>query len=117
MSTKLKYYLMAVLILFTVSALFLFSVGAFAADPVLTAVAKDGWVKVATNVTTGQIHFRSTAPNSCWQTYRDTGGAAPTLLSEGVRVQLGGSYTISAAAGIDVYIWCDGENGQVRVDL
>jgi hypothetical protein len=116
MTKQVKYYLMIVLILFTISALFLFSVGVFAATPVLTTVTAGGWVKVATGITTGQIHFRSTAPDACWQTYRDTTDPAPTLQSEGVRVQLQESYDVSAAAAIDVYIWCDGADGQIRVD-
>jgi hypothetical protein len=85
------------------------------ADPVLTACPQGVWTKVATNVTTGMIHVISLKPNKYHQTYRDTTGVAPTTLDEGVPFE--GSLQISAAAGIDVYVWATGDDGNVRVDL
>jgi hypothetical protein len=88
------------------------------ATPVIETVTKDQWTKVATNVETGFIHKMSHAPNVYLQTYRDTGDAPPTLRTEGV-VAFEDSLTepIIAVAGIDVYLWVDKVDGQVRVDL
>ena len=47
------------------------------ADPAVTALTKDVWTKVATDVVTGQIHRLNNDP-VYMQTYRLTGGAAPT---------------------------------------
>lgn len=85
------------------------------ADPVTTACAVGVWTLVATNQTTGVIHVLSLSPDKYLQTYRDTGGGAPTLIAEGVPFTE--SLQISAALGIDVYIWCIGNAGSVRVDL
>jgi hypothetical protein len=49
-------------------------------------------------------------------TYRTTGLAAPTLQTEGVPITTI-SADISFSAGADVYIWCIGAAGSVRVDL
>ena len=89
------------------------------ADPVFVDCIKNTWQKVATNVTVGQIHKVSVSPNVYRQTYRDTGGAAPTLESDGVLVfAKSDSEQISSDAPIDVYIWAYGDNdGRVRVDL
>lgn len=85
------------------------------ADPVITACPAGAWTKVATNQTTGVIHILKTDPGKYLQTYRDTTGVAPTLITEGVPFEE--SLQISAAAGIDVYVWCIGKAGSVRVDL
>jgi len=85
------------------------------ADPVIEACPAGEWTAVATNQTTGVIHILKTDPDKYLQTYRDTGEAAPTLIGEGVPFE--GSLQISAAAGIDVYIWPIGKAGNVRVDL
>lgn len=91
------------------------------ANPVITAVPANAWTKVATNVLAGQIHRISNAPNVYLQTYRLTGGGAPTLKSEGVIAFQRGDITeqISASAAIDVYMWADGGGGagSVRVDV
>lgn len=77
------------------------------------------WTKVATNVTAGQIHKLGTQKITYLSTYRDTGGSAPTLITEGVEVfrDTDISTPISAAAGIDVYIWPVNATGSVRVDV
>jgi hypothetical protein len=85
------------------------------ADPVIVACPVDTWTLVATNQTTGVIHILKTDVDSYLQTYRMNGGGAPTLASEGVPfTEL---LQISAALGVDVYVWCRGKVGSVRVDL
>ena len=84
------------------------------ADPSIVACLADAWTKVATNVTTGQIHVIEQGPEYL-QTYRDTGGGVPTAQAEGV--PLDGKAWISATAGIDVYVWAIRNAGSVRVDL
>jgi hypothetical protein len=86
------------------------------ANPAVVACTKDTWVKVATNVTAGQVHKLSSAPNQYLHTYRMTTEAAPTTLAEAVVMQTV-SLPISAAAGIDVYIYAQGAAGSVRVDV
>jgi hypothetical protein len=47
-----------------------------------------------------------------------TGEAAPTLKSEGVPLfRKSNQESISATAGIDVYVWAVLKAGKVRVDL
>jgi len=89
------------------------------ANPALITCTKNTWTKVATNVTTGQIHKKSEAPQEYLSTYRMTGGAAPTNKEEGVTIFVGGNITeaISAIAGIDVYIYPVTTDGKVRVDI
>lgn len=86
------------------------------ADPVVTACAKGAWTKVATSVTSGQIHLLSNAPTQYSQTYRMTGEDAPTDLSDAVVIGQT-SIPISAPASIDVYVYAHGSAGSVRVDL
>lgn len=89
------------------------------ADPVFVNCTEGAWTKVATNVVTGKIWKVNTIPIYL-HTYRDTGGAAPTLQSDGVLIFQEEESTfeeISAANQIDVYIWPIGGDGRVRVDL
>jgi len=86
------------------------------ANPAIVACTKDTWVKVATNVTAGQVHKLSSAPSQYSHTYRATGEAAPTTRAEAV-VMSAVSLPISAAAAIDVYIYAHGAAGSVRVDV
>lgn len=85
------------------------------ANPVITACPVNVWTKVATNVTSGQIHIKDTRPGVYLHTYRTSGEAAPTLQTEGVAIP-GPSIPIQATAGIDIYIWPTGVAGSVRVD-
>jgi hypothetical protein len=89
------------------------------ADPVIVAIPTGDWVKVATNVLTGQIHRKKN--NVVYkQTYRQTGQPAPliTELDEGVPLFADGpAEAIIANEGIDVYIWAIDKNGEVRVDV
>jgi hypothetical protein len=86
------------------------------ANPAVIACTKDAWTKVATNVTAGQLHILSSAPNQYSHTYRMTGGAAPTTLAEAVVISQV-SLPISAPAAIDVYVYAHGAAGSVRVDV
>jgi len=88
------------------------------ANPVFPQVtAANVWTKVATNVTTGVMHKHKT-DIGYWQTYRMTGGTAPTTKDEAVKMFIDNrqSENISASAGIDVYVWSD-EAGVLRIDL
>ena len=88
------------------------------ANPVIVAVPAGVFTKVATNVTTGQIHRLLTSPALYLQTYRLTGEAAPTLKSEGaLAFELSHVENISASVAIDIYLWAIDNAGSVRVDL
>ena len=86
------------------------------ADPVIENLTADTWTKVATNKTSGQVHILNGLPRNYIHTYRDTGGAAPTLASEGVSFK-GITEEIVASTGIDVYVMALNAAGSVRVDL
>lgn len=87
-------------------------------DPVVATIPKNTWTKVATNVTAGSIHKLIEAPQGYLQTYRDTGGVAPTLIEEGAALfEKSRSELISAKSGIDVYVYALNVGGKVRVDL
>jgi len=86
------------------------------ADPILVACAKDAWTKVATNVTAGQIWKQTANVRVYLQTYRATGGAAPTDKTKAQPIA-GQSILIDSPTGIDVYIQPVGEAADVRVDL
>jgi len=91
------------------------------ADPVVTSItAVDTWQKVATNVTAGQVHIMNPHEQLYYHTYRMTAEDAPTDTAEGVVFE-DNSITISASAGIDVYIYTStagsATTGSVRVDV
>jgi len=91
------------------------------ATPAIKVCTKNTWVIVATAVAAGQVHIMTTAGSGgehlvYLHTYRDTGGVAPTLQSEGIPL-VGLSHQIEATANVDVYIMCTGAAGSVRVDL
>lgn len=86
------------------------------ANPAVVVCAANQWTKVATSVTSGQLHLLSRAPSQYSHTYRDTGQAAPTDLSEAVVIDRV-SIPISAPVNIDVYVYAHGVAGNVRVDL
>ena len=85
------------------------------ADPIVVPLPADAWTKVATNQTTGIIHILNENPDKYLQTYRDTGGVAPTDKSDAMPFDT--PLIISASAGIDVYIQPVNKIGSVRVDL
>ena len=88
------------------------------ADPILVDIPKNAWLKVATAVTSGMIHIKNSTP-VYYQTYRDTGGAAPVGLTEIVRLaeMSGGSAEIASTSPIDVYIYALDYDGKIRLDL
>ena len=89
------------------------------ANPVIIECPAGVWTLVALNTTAGRIKMASTAPNVYLETYRMTGGTAPTDQSEGVPAfpDDGVTAEISAAAPIDVYIMAVGKDGKIRADL
>jgi hypothetical protein len=86
------------------------------ADPALVACPADTWTKVATAVTYGKIWIRDTSPTVYRWTYRETGGAAPTVLTDG-QMFSGPEGKIDHTTAIDVYIWANNNPGQVEVWL
>ena len=88
------------------------------ANPEVIPCPKDDWTKIATNVTTGQVHKLLKDPGIYLFTYRDTGDAAPTDLSDAVPLfDEGNQVQISNISGIDIYVYTKGAAGSVRVDL
>jgi len=86
------------------------------ANPVITAVTKGAWVKVATNVTCVNVQILNTLPSAYSWTYRATGDPAPTLATEKVPLEFPGR-DFASQNDFDLYVWCDGDNGSVRVDV
>ena len=92
------------------------------ADPLIIDIAVDTWVKVATNVQTGQVHILNPTNKNWFQTIRDTGNDAPTIAAgpnqEIPEVKLEFQSTeIKSDIGIDVYVSVKDKAGRVRVDL
>jgi hypothetical protein len=88
------------------------------ANPVTVTCSAGVWTRVALNVTAGGVKRINKAPNLYLETYRMTGGAAPTDQAEGVEIFTQGPAEIIAAAhAIDVYVMAVGRDGAVRVDL
>jgi len=85
------------------------------ANPELIDCLVDTWTKVASNVTMGNV-WKKNSLAEYYQTYRTAGADAPTNREDGV-VFNDLMIPISAQAGIDVYIYCHGQDGKVRVDL
>jgi len=99
------------------------------ADPTVKDITQGQWEKVATAVTQGMISKLNWGFDY-YQTYRDTGGSAPTAIvatkvpQEAVPmfVDFPQDIVVSSAA-IDIYICCfvkdNGypEQGRVRVDV
>lgn len=88
------------------------------ANPVMVDCTADTWVKVATAVKAGWIHRKTNKTAIYLQTYRLTGEAAPTDQSESIQLFMKEeSEPINADVAIDVYVYCVGETGRVRVDV
>ena len=85
------------------------------ANPVVTAVPKDAWLKVATNVITGSINILKTDAKYR-QTYRTTGGTGPTDKDEGASI-VGLTEVISSVEAIDVYVYTEVADGIIRVNV
>ena len=90
------------------------------ADPVFVNCVENEWTKVATNITTGQIHKAKEAPFSYLHTYRMTGEDDPSGgAEEGIKIFIDDSISevISFSAAVDLYIYPTKADGMVRVDL
>jgi hypothetical protein len=90
------------------------------ATPTFVDLPADTWTKIATNVTTGQVHLVDTSPNVIRSTYiQPTGGAEPAdNPALGVPVfEDGNTEPISFSSGADVYLRPEGEASRVRVDI
>ena len=89
------------------------------ANPVIINCPANEWVKIATNVVSGQIHKKTEAPQEYLYTYRETGDPEPTDKEEGVLLFIGNvvSEIIKNSSGIDIYIYPVTSAGKVRVDL
>jgi hypothetical protein len=85
------------------------------ANPLVVAITKGAWVKVATSVTTGYIHILRQGV-MYQQTYRLTGAPPPVSQAEGARIPEEG-VAISSSQLIDVYIWASSKDGSIRVDV
>lgn len=84
-------------------------------DPVVVPCPEGVWTIVADAVLSGVVHIISLKPDAYLQTYRDDGQAAPTDLDDAVPFDT--PLQISNSTAIDVYVWCSGAAGSVRVDL
>lgn len=93
------------------------------ADPAFIDLPSDEWTKIATNVTTGQVHLVNTDPNIIKHTYRDNGSADDPLVTDpngltGTPVFVGTIIEqIQSSVGIDVYLFPVKKASRVRVDL
>lgn len=78
---------------------------------------KDQYTLIATNVTTVVLQKLKTDAQYLY-TYKTTGGTAPTLRNEAVRIFVKNpeQETISKNSAIDIYIWCDNEDGILRTE-
>ena len=85
------------------------------ANPAIVSCPKNTWTKVATNVTAGQVKVQDQSA-LYFETYRLTGNSAPTGITELSGLH-GKTITIAASAAIDVYIYCQRNDGLVRVDV
>ena len=86
------------------------------ASPAIVTLPSDTWIKVATAVTTGQVHKLTQRPTQVLHTYRATGEAAPSDLSEGIPMSKK-SIPIRSLDPIDIYLYAQGEEMKVRVDV
>ena len=82
------------------------------ANPLNVPLVADTWTVIATNVTTCEVEIvKDNAPTRI--TYRLTGGAAPTLASQGTAIDEW--VDVRHSAGVDVYAKAKGKAGEVRV--
>jgi hypothetical protein len=87
------------------------------AAPAIVSCAQDAWTKIATGVTACKIwKIIGTALYSL--SYRATTDPAPTGLTEAgaILFQDKNYYDFTSGASADVYIYCRGDAGSVRVD-
>lgn len=84
------------------------------ANPVVVFCPMGEWTLVAQGISAGFVHCLNAT--IYLQTYRPTGGAAPTTDAEGAPMLPPGAI-VSATDPIDVYVWTRGIPGSVRVDI
>jgi hypothetical protein len=81
------------------------------ANPSDVACTADTWTAVATNVTTGDVKVLTTKPQYRI-TFRDAGDPAPTAKGDGR--ELNDNIEVRSSVAIDVYVWAENVNGEVR---
>lgn len=86
------------------------------ANPVIVAVPKDVWTKVATSVQRGQISIIGNQPSQFLSTYRTAGDLPPVSKDEGIAFSRK-SVEIRSKTFIDVYIRPEVKDGTIRVDV
>ena len=86
------------------------------ADPTVTALTRDTWIKVATNITAGTFDVVRFGTQAVFQTYRMTGNAAPTDLTDGI-VLTANQLIVAAPAAIDLYLYAQDHTSKVRISL
>lgn len=86
------------------------------ATPVIVDCPANEWTLVVTG-NNFQIHQKLTGPLYLW-TYRDEDGPEPTGKEEGIQMFVNDiSETFIYEADVDLYVWADGRDGKVRVDV
>ena len=89
------------------------------ADPDYPVPCPKGvYTKIATNVLTGNI-YKMKSSVGYFQTTRLTGTPPPTARAEAVEmfVESPNREPINDLLAIDVYVWCDKDDGILRVDV
>jgi len=84
-------------------------------NPIYVNCPEGEWTPVAIAVRNGVVHVQK-SDAEYYETYKVTGDPVPTSKAEGVRMFPAGGI-ISCSEKCDIYIWCTGSSGKVRVDL
>jgi hypothetical protein len=82
-------------------------------NPVIVNISEGSWVKVATGIERCRVYIQDAEAQYYW-THRKTTEAAPTSFIEAVLLENGED--IRPIYSIDLYIWCRGGTGTVRID-
>ena len=95
------------------------------ANPVIVTCAENTWTRVAENVTSATIYLLTNPiyrpienrPLQYYQTYRNTGDAAPTDLTDAINVSWNDrGFEFSNPDSSDIYVYAVDAEGSVRVD-
>ena len=88
------------------------------ANPTIVNCPKNTWVKIATNVFDLTFWLRTNKEaTGFYETHRDTGGAAPTDLSDAVQLKdVDSPQVFYKPVASDIYIYCKDTAGTVRID-
>ncbi len=84
-------------------------------NPVKIECPKDEWTKIATGVTKGFVWLLNIEPQYL-HTYRVTSDPAPIDTDEAVVLSNPG-LPINSSVSIDIYVYPQGKDGEVRVDV